>query len=164
MVLSFLKKHKKFLKSTKNSTERLKVFNIYPHSVHIRKFCTETLVKATFVHYPSVVLSDRENARRRKKEPQFQAVLAFPIPRVRLSTSKFRFFGHDIDHFPVALSTNFNDVFLCVLSLYSSGGACFIYFRVKFVLFIAIFAKIRNIPNFFNFFCALPLDTDKIKL
>lgn len=67
MVLSFLKKHKKFLKSTKNSTEIRKVFNIYPHSVHIRKFCTETHVKATFVHYPSVGLPDRENASRRKK-------------------------------------------------------------------------------------------------
>lgn len=77
MVLSFLKKHKKFLKSTKNSTERLKVFNIYQHSVHITEFCTETLVKATFVHYPSVVLSDRENARRRKKNRLFWRFSSF---------------------------------------------------------------------------------------
>ena len=38
------------------------------------------------------------------------------------------------------------------------------FFCKKIVLFLAIFAKIRNITNFFNFFCALPLDTDKIKL
>ena len=38
------------------------------------------------------------------------------------------------------------------------------HFCAKIVLFFAIFAKIRNIPNFFDFFCAFALDTDKIKL
>lgn len=141
MVLSFLKKHKKFFKSTKNSTEILKVFNIYQHSVHIHNFCTETHVKATFVHYPSVVLSDRENARKRKKETQFLGGISFTITRVRLSASKFRFSGHDIDNFRIVLSTNFNGVFLCVLSLYSSGDACFYIFCAKNCAFSCDFRK-----------------------
>lgn len=79
MVLSFLKKHKKFLKSTKNSTEISKVFNIYPHYVHIPNFCTETRVKDAFAKYPSVVLSDRENARIRKKNRNSRRFLLSPF-------------------------------------------------------------------------------------
>ena len=67
MVLSFLKKHKKFFKSTKNSTENQKVINIYPHSIHIYGFCTEKTLESVFVPHTSVGLPNTKNARRRKK-------------------------------------------------------------------------------------------------
>lgn len=130
MVLSFLKKHKKIFKSTKNSTEIRKVFNIYPHSVHIRKFCTETHVKDTFVHYPSVDSPDRENARRRKKNRNSRRLLLFPFLAFGLLVKNPVYLGHDIAPFPVVLYTGRNDVFLGVFGFYSSGDACFYIFFV----------------------------------
>ena len=139
MVLSFLKKHKKFLKSTKNSTERRKVFNIYPHSVHIRKFRTETLVKSTFVHYPSVVLSDLENGLRRKKNRNSRRFLLFPFLAFGFLLQNFVFSATTSTIF--RSYTNFNDVFLRVLIIYSSGGACFYIFLRKNSAFSCDFRK-----------------------
>ena len=141
MVLSFLKKHKKFLKSTKNSTENGKVFNIYPHSVHIPKFCTETCIKSTFANYPSVGSPDLKNGRRRKKNRHSWRFLLFP----------FLAFGFLLQNFvfPATTSTIFRSS--CLPTLTTSFYACYLlarlflyFFCVKIVPFLAIFARFRN--------------------
>ena len=147
MVLSFLKKRKKFLKSTKNSTESRKVFNIYPHSVHIHKFCTETRVKAVFVHYPSVVSPGRENGRRRKKNSLFLAVISFSLHCCSILLQNFVYFGHTLAISPVVELAAESDRSQSKILHFQHYTFC-----IKIVLFLAIFAEFRKNTKIFIFF------------
>lgn len=137
MVLSFLRKHKKFFKSTKNSTERRKVFNIYPHSVHIPKLCTETRVKAPFAPYPSVGSPLPGNARRRKKNRQKWRFSSFPFFAVRFLLQNLVYFGHALAPLPVVALPAEGAGLGAV-----DGHAFFLYgFLVKYSLILYIFVQ-----------------------